>query len=874
MYKKLCLVIVMVFGLCGFAQAKLIQISDTQTWQTFADGGFNSNDTLQILAGGHLTVNARSGIINGRHIIVEDGGTFVMNDRLDMDSQGTITMNGGEFYSNVDLKFPDSSGDQDVHIWMYGGLMVCNQVQSFADRGSYLHVGGGVFRIGNTSDTSSDPESDAWNVVLIPPYMEIVFTDIGGGFKEVTGLAPFIALNPSPADGATDVLRDVVLSWTPAPIANAHDVYFGTVLDDVNNADRTNPLGVLAGQSQTADTYDPPGLLEFGQTYYWRIDEVNDADPASPWKGKAWSFTVEPYSYAMENVIATASTSQSDNTGPQKTIDGSGLSDGDLHSTNAKDMWLSSAEPLGAWIQYEFDGIYTLHEMWVWNQNQVVEGSIGFGAKDVTIEYSTDGVDWLALGDFEFAQAPGLDDYAHNTTVDFGGVPAKYVRLTINSNWGGIVPQYGLSEVRFLYIPTYAREPKPVSGATGVNVDVVLSWRAGRKAASHEIYLGSVIDDLALVGTVSESRYDLGLLDLQLGETYYWKVNEVNETAEPSIWEGDIWTFSIQEYLVVDDFESYNDLDPGDPESNRIFNAWIDGYEVPTNGSLVGYDVLPFAEQTIVHGGRQSMPFHYGQDNAANSEATLTFASTQDWTRAGAATLVLYFYGEPSNTGGQLYVKINGTKVIHTGAIAQPYWKQWNIDLVSVGADLQNVTSMSIGVDGAGSSGLLYIDDILLYKEAPGMASEQIWIEAESANTITLPMEVFTGDAASGGQFIGTRNGIGGSDDNPPADGIASYSFTVAGGTYKIQLRVNGNDGNSLWVRIPGATTNIKIHESGWVLNGTPGENYWNWDDVTSRDGDGDTVHFTLGPGTHTLDITYREDGCLLDSIVITDKLD
>jgi len=274
----------MVFGLCGFAQAKLIQISDTQTWQTFSEGGFNMNDTLQILDGGHLTVNARSGIIDGRHIIVEDGGTFVMNDRLDMDSQGTITMNGGEFYSNVDLKFPDSSGDQDVHIWMYGGLMVCNQVQSFADRGSYLHVGGGVFRIGNTSDPSSDPETDRWNVELIPPYMEIVFTDIGGGFKEVTGLAPFIAINPSPADGSTDVLRDVVLSWTPAPIANAHDVYFGTVFEDVNDADRTNPLDVLVAQSQAADTYDPPGLLEFGQTYYWRIDEVNDADPASPWK--------------------------------------------------------------------------------------------------------------------------------------------------------------------------------------------------------------------------------------------------------------------------------------------------------------------------------------------------------------------------------------------------------------------------------------------------------------------------------------------------------------------------------------------------------------------------------------------------------------
>jgi len=74
---------------------------------------------------------------------------------------------------------------------------------------------------------------------------------------------------------------------------------------------------------------------------------------------------------------------------------------------------------------------------------------------------------------------------------------------------------------------------------------------------------------------------------------------------------------------VVDDFESYNDLDPTDPESNRIFNVWLDGLDNPTNGSLVGYDNPPFTEQTIVHGGNQSMPLYY-DNSVGNSEATLT----------------------------------------------------------------------------------------------------------------------------------------------------------------------------------------------------------------------------------------------------------
>ncbi|MBN2131768.1 MAG: AbfB domain-containing protein, partial [Sedimentisphaerales bacterium] len=84
-----------------------------------------------------------------------------------------------------------------------------------------------------------------------------------------------VATDPFPGDEATDVLRETTLSWMPGAYAASHDVYFGTSFDDVNSADRSAPLGVLVRQGQDANTYDPPGLLDFGQTYYWRIDEVN-----------------------------------------------------------------------------------------------------------------------------------------------------------------------------------------------------------------------------------------------------------------------------------------------------------------------------------------------------------------------------------------------------------------------------------------------------------------------------------------------------------------------------------------------------------------------------------------------------------------------
>jgi len=388
-------------------------------------------------------------------------------------------------------------------------------------------------------------------------------------------------------------------------------------------------------------------------------------------------------------------------------------------------MWITtSGDPGPAWIQYEFDRVYKLYEMLVWNHNTSFESFVGFGLKDVTIEYSANGTDWTELaGVPEFAQAPGVAGYAHNTTVDFGGAGAKFVKITANDNWG-FLDQYGLSEVRFLYIPVWAKYPNPDSGATNVPLDVTLGFRAGREAASHEVYFSSdeqaVADSTAAVATTTETSY--GPLSLDLDMIYYWKINEVNEAETPAMWQGDIWDFTTQEFLVVDDFELYNDLDPTDPNSNRIFNTWIDGYEQPTNGSIVGYEAPPFAEQTIVHSGKQSMPLAYNNTGgAAYSEAERTFATAQNWTQNGIATLVLYFHGTEGNTG-QLYVKANDSKVVYDGDaadIAKVEWKQWNIDLALLGIDLQNVTKFSIGIDGNGASGTLYIDDIRLYRSGP-----------------------------------------------------------------------------------------------------------------------------------------------------------
>ena len=538
------------------------------------------------------------------------------------------------------------------------------------------------------------------------------------------------AHKPHPTDENPDIPRDIRLSWAPGDFADSHDVYLGTVQADVEAASVTNPLGVVVSPGQTDNMFDPD-ILTFGQTYYWRVDEVN-APPTSHvvFKGEVWSFTVEPLAYPIGSESITASASSS---GPglksENTINGSGLDDNDGHSSDGADMWLSGSEEGGAWIQYEFEKAYKLHQMLVWNHNTSFERLVGTGVKEASIAYSLDGLDWAALGStHEFAKAPGTPGYVHDTTVDFDNILAKHVKITANSNWGGILPQYGLSEVRFLYIPLLAREPNPESGANDVALDVTLKWRTGREAALHNVYFGTDPNALTLAGSVAELSFDTASLTLVLGQNYYWRVDEVNEAETPTIWQGDLWSFSTQQFLVVDDFESYNDVEAGQKGSNLVYLTWIDGFDNPAaNGSTMGY-VEPFQptmERQIVHGGKQSAPLIYNNNVASLSEVTVNLvdlAVGRDWTMGSPQTLVLYFYGDPGNIGGQLYVKINNVKVPFNGdhaAISAPFWTQWNVDLGAAGVDLARVNTLTIGIEGAGAQGILYIDDIRLYRQAP-----------------------------------------------------------------------------------------------------------------------------------------------------------
>lgn len=517
---------------------------------------------------------------------------------------------------------------------------------------------------------------------------------------------------PQPGDQITEVSRDIVLSWTPGNFADTHDVYFSTNFDDVID-------GVaLVSPGQDANTYDP-GRLEFGQTYFWRVDEVNAPPDSTIYEGFVLSFTVESLAYPISSdcITATASSSVADH-GPEKTIDRSGLDPNNLHSDDLADMWYSDvSEPNSIWIQYEFDKPYKLHQMLIWNYNGVGLNALS-GCKDVMVQYSLNGTNWTQVDTVsEFALAPGTSGYAPGTTINFNDIAVQYVHIDITSNWSnGFINQFGLSEVQFLHIPVVAREPNPKSGATDILVNSTLSWKTGREAGTHDVYLSTdeqaVIDGTITAISVADTSYSP---DLDLDSTYYWRVDEVNNANAVPVWEGNTWSFMTQEYLVVDDFEAYNDIDEGEEGSNRIYLTWSDGFNDPSNGSQVGYLEPPFTEKLTVHGGRQAMPLFYtNTDSVDNSEATLIFNVAQDWTRAGINALTIFVYGKADNIGGQFYVKINSVERAINVNLIDESWQEVNIEMATFGVDLQQVTSLVISIKGDGS-GMVFVDDIQLH---------------------------------------------------------------------------------------------------------------------------------------------------------------
>jgi hypothetical protein len=204
----------------------------------------------------------------------------------------------------------------------------------------------------------------------------------------------------------------------------------------------------------------------------------------------------------------------------------------------------------------------------------------------------------------------------------------------------------------------------------------------------------------------------------------------VDEVYTGNTVKGPVWTFTVGNYLLVDDFESYTD---DDPNNQAIWQTWIDGFGVADNGAQVGYLVPPYCEQTIVHGGNQSMPLLYTNEaGVTNSEASLTLTAVRDWTAGGVVELSLWYRADLANAAEPMYVAIPNTPGAPAivanddaeAALARG-WRELRVPLQAFadqGINLTNVDKFAIGLGSkaglasSGGSGTIYIDDIRLYR--------------------------------------------------------------------------------------------------------------------------------------------------------------
>jgi len=453
---------------------------------------------------------------------------------------------------------------------------------------------------------------------------------------------PTKAFDPSPPDTAKFIDTKVTLSWKAGFNARLHQVYFG---EDRAAVD-AGTGGTAKGPSGTT-SYTLSGL-QAGKTYYWRIDEF---DGTNTYKGDVWSFTtaglgggVRADYYKGMNFETHVLT----RTDPKIDFDWGdpGGPDPAVGDDNFSVRWTGQVEAA-------FTETYTFYARTDDGVRLYVDGQLlvdSWVDRSPTEDFGK--IDLIAGNTYSLVM-----EYYEN-----GGGAVAQLSWSSPRTPKQIIPQVAFS------LPVKANSPSPRSGSVDVKQPLVLTWGAGDSAASHEVYFGT--DEAAVRNATKTSpeykgskalgneSYDPG--KLAWATTFYWRVDEVNNANPASPWVGNVWSFTTADFLVIDDFESYDAAD------NQIWYAWHDGlgYGSPGTppyfagngtGAAVGDETTAsFTEETIVHGGKQSMPFSYNNNKqgfAYYSEAEYKLTTARDWTEEGVSELSLWFRGMPGSVG-------------------------------------------------------------------------------------------------------------------------------------------------------------------------------------------------------------------------------
>ncbi len=379
--------------------------------------------------------------------------------------------------------------------------------------------------------------------------------------------------------------------------------------------------------------------------------------------------------------------------------------------------------------------------------------------------------------------------------------------------------------IRAIAYPNHKQswKPRPVDGEVDVILDRSFIWNQGiissetfELYSEHQLYIGTDFDDVnsATEPTViltDANEYQPGL---DYNTTYYWRVDEVSD-VDPEPIKGQVWSFTSANFIVLEDFEDYNDSPP-----DEIWNTWIDGFGDPSNGSTAGYPFPDFVggghyvETDNVHGGEQAMPLFYDNSDSGLSEVTKTLTSMRDWTVDDVITLTIFYYGDAGNSTELMFVGVNGTAVVYNEdprATLSNEWTQWDVPMqkfADQGVDLTNVNTISLGLGDkanpvpGGGEGHVFFDDIRLSR------SEAIEYEPEieSVDPGTANLRLYYA-------FENNPQDTSGRGLNATISGNPTYVNSATGFGMAMNL-----DGEGDFVTLPVGTLISSLNESSFAL--------------------------------------------------------
>jgi hypothetical protein len=570
------------------------------------------------------------------------------------------------------------------------------------------------------------------------------------------------ATAPQPADGTLYADPNIVLSWTPGLGATSHAVHVGTDQAALTNAVTSDGVPVT-------EPNHFPGPLVADTTYYWRVDEIGDG---GTFVGDVWSFTIGPDIPVTDPDLVGYWTL--DETLDDHIIDASGhhhhgqviggptliddVAGGKALEFNGLDQFCK----LGNWLPSENNqltvalrvkwagstgssqGLIAKRNTWtnsMWTLWAQENGQIAFETLRNTLLSETMAVDtwehWAVTHDTgqTVVYRNGLQissgaqpNFANQPTANLVLGAMEFTGDSCRNPFNGALDDVRLynkvltaAEIQQIFRTDLNQAWNPVPGAKAVELalgqnTVLLSWSPGEQAAQHKVLFGSDPNALVELGTESEPSIVSPVVGVD--SIHFWRVDEIN--TDGTVTEGPLWQLNIADILLVDNFESYNDLAEEDPASNRIYLTWIDGFGTTTNGAVAGNLDVP-----LMAPGRESaqaMPVSY--DNAGKtSEVTKTLTSGKDWTEQGVTKLVVWFSGDPANAADRMFVALGNAVVYHPddAATQGSGWNEWVIylqEFANQGSDLTNIGSITLGFGtrntpvATGGIGAVQFDDI------------------------------------------------------------------------------------------------------------------------------------------------------------------